>query len=80
MTEDHVDHILHQWARERLDLDVSPMGVIGRLSRVTRHLERSLEATFQRHGLGVGGFDVLAALRAPATLTASRRQSSTTRC
>lgn len=63
MTEDYVDHILHQWARERPDLDVSPMGVIGRLSRLTRHLERSIEETWQAHGLGVGGFDVLAALR-----------------
>lgn len=63
MPEDYVHQILQQWERERPDLDVSPMGVIGRLSRLTRHLERSIEETFQRHGLGVGGFDVLAALR-----------------
>ena len=60
---DYVDHILEQWGRERPDLDVSPMGVIGRLSRLTRYLERSIEETFQAHGLGAGGFDVLAALR-----------------
>jgi DNA-binding MarR family transcriptional regulator len=63
MTADHLDEILNQWQRERPDLDASPMGVIGRLSRLTRHLERSIDETFQRHGLGVGGFDVLAALR-----------------
>lgn len=63
MTQDYVDQILQQWQQERPDLDVSPMGVIGRLSRLTRHLERSIDETFQRHGLGVGGFDVLAALR-----------------
>lgn len=63
MSDDYVDRILEQWGRERPDLDVSPMGVIGRLSRLTRHLERSIEETFQQHGLGVGGFDVLAALR-----------------
>lgn len=63
MTEDYVDQILQQWQNERPDLDVSPMGVIGRLSRLTRHLEKSIDETFQRHGLGVGGFDVLAALR-----------------
>lgn len=63
MPEDYVQQILQQWERERPDLDVSPMGVIGRLSRLTRHLERSIDETFQRHGLGVGGFDVLAALR-----------------
>lgn len=63
MAEDYVDKILLQWGRERPDLDVSPMGVIGRLSRLTRHLEKAIEETFQRHGLGAGGFDVLAALR-----------------
>jgi DNA-binding MarR family transcriptional regulator len=63
MTADYVDQILQQWQRERPDLDVSPMGVIGRLSRLTRHLERAIDETFQKHGLGVGGFDVLAALR-----------------
>ncbi|MEA2498679.1 MAG: hypothetical protein QOH26_1084 [Actinomycetota bacterium] len=63
MAEDYVDEILRQWSRERPDLDVSPMGVIGRLSRLTRHLERAIEETFQSHGLGAGGFDVLAALR-----------------
>ena len=33
---DHVDDILAQWARERPDLDAAPMGVVGRLSRLTR--------------------------------------------
>lgn len=63
MTKDYVDRILEQWERERPDLDPSPMGIVGRLSRLTRHLERATEETFQRYGLGVGGFDVLAALR-----------------
>lgn len=63
MKQDYVDHILTQWDHERPDLDVSPMGVIGRLSRLSRHLERNIEETFNRYGLGSGGFDVLAALR-----------------
>lgn len=61
--EDAVDRILQQWAQERPDLDVSPMGVIGRISRVSRVLERSIDETFSAFGLGRGGFDVLAALR-----------------
>jgi DNA-binding MarR family transcriptional regulator len=39
------------------------MGVIGRLSRLTRHLEGTFEERVQAQRLGVGGFDVLAALR-----------------
>lgn len=60
---DAVDQILRQWAVERPDLDVSPMGVFGRLSRAARVLDRSLAQTFGRYGLNGGEFDVLAALR-----------------
>lgn len=59
---DHVDHILAQWAAERPDLDVSPMGVIGRLSRAVSRMQGELDATFARHGIDAGGFDVLATL------------------
>ena len=30
---DHMDHILAQWRRERPDLDVEPIGSLGRLFR-----------------------------------------------
>lgn len=60
---DHVDRIVEQWARERPDLDASPMGVIGRVARASRHLDLRLEETFRRSGLNAGAFDVLAALR-----------------
>lgn len=60
---DQVDRILAQWARERADLDVSPMGVIGRLSRLTRYMERSLEHNYTQFGLTGWTFDVLATLR-----------------
>ena len=63
MNRDYVDTILDQWATERPDLDVSPMGVIGRISRVSRVLERRIEQVFATYGLSRGGFDVLAALR-----------------
>ncbi len=30
MESDHVDQLLAQWARQRPDLDCTPMGVLGR--------------------------------------------------
>jgi DNA-binding MarR family transcriptional regulator len=63
MERDYVDRILKQWSDQRPDLDVSPMGIIGRTSRLSRILERSIEQIFAAYDLGRGGFDVLAALR-----------------
>lgn len=60
---DHVEHIIGQWERERPDLDVSPMGVIARISRVSRLLEREVEEGYARSGLNQAQFGVLAALR-----------------
>lgn len=60
---DHLDFVLDQWARERPDLDVSAMGVIGRLSRLSRLVGTELEKTFGAHGLDRGAFDMLATLR-----------------
>jgi len=61
--QDHVDHILEQWAQQRPDLDVSPMGIIGRMSRLSRCLDRSIATVLHRHGLNESQFAVLAALR-----------------
>lgn len=60
---DRVDDIVAQWNRERPDLDTGPMGLIGRLRRVSAHLSREMEKTFAVHGLNDGSFDVLATLR-----------------
>jgi len=59
---DSVDRILSQWASVRPDLDVSAMGVVGRLSRLSRLLERALNAVFEAHELQAGEFDILATL------------------
>ena len=61
--EDALDQILDQWARERPDLDCSPMGVIGRITQLQREVYLAQRATFARHGLDAPSFDVLAALR-----------------
>jgi DNA-binding MarR family transcriptional regulator len=60
---DGVDEILAQWRRERPDLDPSPIGVVGRVSRLARELERRLEPVYREHGLEPGWHDVLATLR-----------------
>src|SRR4051794_29377397 len=57
---DGVDEILEQWRRERPDLDPSPIGVIGRISRLARELEQRLEPVYREHGLEAGWHDVLA--------------------
>ncbi|MBN9889217.1 MarR family winged helix-turn-helix transcriptional regulator [Salipiger abyssi] len=60
---DQVDKIKAQWNRERPDLDVGPMGTIGRLGRLARHLAQAHAECFATHGLSPAGFDVLATLR-----------------
>lgn len=77
MTRDHVAIILEQWQHERPDIDSTPMGIIGRLSRLSRHIEKVLEENFQTYGLSGGTFDLLAALRRvgePHTLTPTQLQ------
>ena len=63
MDSDPVDRILEQWQRERPDLDASPMGILGRMARLSKHLDRAIQATFSDFGLRQGEFDVLATLR-----------------
>jgi DNA-binding MarR family transcriptional regulator len=60
---DGVDLIVEQWRRERPDLDSSPIGVVGRISRLARELEQRLEPVYREHGLESGWHDVLATLR-----------------
>ena len=63
MPQDRVDTILAQWARERPDLDASPMGILGRISRLAPLLLESQLAVFRPLGLDFAAFDVLATLR-----------------
>lgn len=60
---DEVDSLLEAWRRERPDLDVSPMEVLSRVSRLAHHLDRQRRSAFARHHLESWEFDVLAALR-----------------
>ena len=60
---DDVDEIVAAWRRERPDLDVSPLEVLSRVSRLARRLDRARGAAFAEHGLDGWEFDVLSALR-----------------
>lgn len=70
---DAVDAIITMWARERPELDAAPMGIVGRISRLSRVLDKELKDFFAGHGLEFWEFDVLATLRrsgAPYELSA----------
>lgn len=60
---DHVDRVLAQWARERPDLDTSPMAVVARLGRLARYLDQGVERGLAEFGLTRESWDVLASLR-----------------
>ncbi len=60
---DEVDDLVAAWQTERPDLDVRPMQVLSRITRLARHLDRERRAAFAAHDLESWEFDVLAALR-----------------
>ncbi|MFI4852941.1 MAG: MarR family winged helix-turn-helix transcriptional regulator [Gimesia chilikensis] len=63
MAQDLIDILISQWKTERPDLNVEPMGVVGRVLRLATRLERRVSETLKPYGLTVGGFDILATLR-----------------
>lgn len=54
--------MLEDWRAERPDLELSPLSVIGRISRISRYFDREIAKTFRAYGLSSWGFYVLAAL------------------
>jgi DNA-binding MarR family transcriptional regulator len=72
---DEVDELLEAWGRERADLDLAPVAVLSRVSRLARRLELARREAFAAHGIEQWEFDVLAALRrtgAPYQLSPGR--------
>lgn len=61
--QDEVDRILSDWATARPDLDLAPLAVFSRMTRITKHLDRARAQAFERSGLTAWEFDVLAVLR-----------------
>ena len=62
---DEVDRLIAAWKRERPDLDLSPLAVLSRITRIARHLDIARRDAFG--DLENWGFDVLAALRRAGT-------------
>lgn len=79
MANDGVSKVLEQWQRERPELDVSAMGIFGRLARLAKGTEGRLEANFRRYDLQGSTFDLLATLRRhgePFTLNPTQLQQA----
>ena len=62
-----MDRLVEAWARERPDLDLGPMEVLSRMSRLDHHLDAARRAAFAAHDIEPWEFDVLAALRRAGT-------------
>jgi DNA-binding MarR family transcriptional regulator len=60
---DEVDELVAAWHLQRPDLDVEPLQVLSRVSRLARHLDIARRGAFAGHGLEAWEFDVLSALR-----------------
>ncbi|MEU0395603.1 MarR family transcriptional regulator [Streptomyces sp. NPDC006208] len=76
---DAVANVIEDWARERPELDTSPLEVLARLHRSYLRYSTRLTSSIERHGLSVAGFDVLTALRRagkPYRLTAGQLADS----
>src|SRR5580704_7897313 len=61
--EDEVDRLVAGWHRALPDVDVSPLDVLSRVTRLARHLDRQRTSVLARHDLEIWTFDVLSALR-----------------
>jgi DNA-binding MarR family transcriptional regulator len=60
---DEVDELVAAWRAQRPDLDVEPLQVLSRISRLAKHLDIARRGAFTGHGLESWEFDVLSALR-----------------
>jgi DNA-binding MarR family transcriptional regulator len=61
--EDEVDRLITGWHHALPDVDVSPLEVLSRVTRLARHLDRERTALFAHLELETWSFDVLSALR-----------------
>jgi DNA-binding MarR family transcriptional regulator len=72
---DEVDELVEAWRHERTDLDLAPVEVFSRISRLSRHLDLARKQAFTEQHIESWEFDVLAALRragAPYELSPGR--------
>jgi DNA-binding MarR family transcriptional regulator len=62
-SDDHVERLRRQWARELPDVDTEGMAILGRARRISLAVGPTIEEILHRFGLDRGEFDVLASLR-----------------
>ena len=60
---DEVDEIVLAWHRERADLNLAPVEVFSRVTRLAKRLDLARREAFVEHNIEPWEFDVLAALR-----------------
>lgn len=60
---DHVSHILQQWLKHKPELDCSPMGILGRVDRMSKFASTLVDQTIFQFDLSRIEFDILATLR-----------------
>ena len=76
---DRVDRVEAGWRRERPDIDVSSVGIVTRIWRIERHLDRQRKDRLEALGTDRVALDVLAMLRRagpPYRRTAGELQQS----
>ena len=61
--DDEVDRIVAGWRQARPDLDVAPLSVFSRISRLTRYLEVARRSALTEAGIEGWEFDMLSSLR-----------------
>ena len=60
---DAVAAVLEQWREQCPDLDVEPIGVVGRIMRLSRLWDKEIKSFLAGHDLEPGEFDILSTLR-----------------
>lgn len=60
---DDIDRVIEQWGVERPDIDVSSMGIVSRIWRAGRFLERQREKELAEWSTDRGTVDILSMLR-----------------
>jgi DNA-binding MarR family transcriptional regulator len=61
--QDHVDRMLQVWKRELPDLDLATEGIVERIQKLQRHLDRAMNETLAEFKLDRGEWWLLGALR-----------------
>lgn len=61
--EDGVDRVIAQWRRERPDIDLDSVGIVSRVYRIARHLEKRRNQYLAEWEADRGTVDILGMLR-----------------